>query len=148
MGSRFQKIAGIGGIMLSSLSLTFVSIITQVAPSIAQTNSLQRAFDEAFYDNDKIYFSNRSIGRQIDFILGQGTLFRNSFTDNEINRDASNIHDLYVRALYQQVASDPVIRTPDLPNPFENSLLTIPLTPNLNYQVPGSGLIYNPIPLQ
>lgn len=93
---------------------------------------IDQQFERTFFDNDKEFYINRSLERQLDFLFG----FRNSFTDNEINRDSRRIHELYVEVLEQQNTSDPIIRTPDLPNPFNRSLLQIPPT---NFNRPGAG---------
>ncbi len=91
---------------------------------------LDQKFEREFFDNDREYYINRSLERQLDFLFG----IRNSFSENEINRDARGIHELYVEVLEQQTTSDPIIRTPDLPNPFNRSLLQIPPT---NFNRPG-----------
>ncbi len=82
-------------------------------------------FQELFYSNDKPFFENRSIIRQLDTIFGIGS-FKNSFVENEIHADTRAIHEFYVEALANQVASDPVVRTRDLPNPYETSILQSP----------------------
>lgn len=82
-------------------------------------------FQELFYSNDKPFFENRSIIRQLDTIFGIGS-FKNSFVENEIHADTQAIHEFYVEALANQVSSDPVVRTRDLPNPYETSILQSP----------------------
>lgn len=82
-------------------------------------------FQELFYSNDKPFFENRSVIRQLDMIFGIGS-FKNSFVENEIHADTQAIHEFYVEALANQVASDPVVRTRDLPNPYETSILQSP----------------------
>lgn len=143
MGVRLQNWLGLLA-AISSLSVGG-AIITQATPSSAQT-TVQEAFERTFYDNDKPFFQNRGIGRQIDFLFGQGTLYKNSFLENEINRDGREIHNLYVDVLNQQVSSDPVIRTPDLPNPYNSSIFSLPPAPAFNNRIPGSELIFESIP--
>lgn len=79
-------------------------------------------FQQLFYSNDKPFFENRSIFRQLDTIFGIGS-FSNSFVENEIHADTQAVDNFYEEALAHQVASDPVVRTRDLPNPYDSSIL-------------------------
>ena len=47
-----------------------------------------------------------------------------SYPDHQAKRDFKKVDLLYKDIMLKQVASDPVLRTPDLPNPFNSSLLT------------------------
>ena len=67
--------------------------------------------------------------RQLDSFLGSGSGFSNSFPENEIARDAELVNTLYRDVLTQQSSNDPYLRTPDLPNPYDSSLL---MSPRLN----------------
>lgn len=115
-----------------------------VAQDAAQSGRLAEEFNQAFYENAKPFWQNRAPWGQIKFLLGPGVIFRNSFTENEIMRDARSVHNLYVDAMNQQVASDPVIRTPDLPNPYNSSIFSQPgfsggarpLGTQLNFGIP------------
>ncbi|PLZ90418.1 hypothetical protein CI594_18870, partial [Fischerella thermalis CCMEE 5196] len=53
----------------------------------------------------------------------------NTFPENQIARDSELVYILYQDVLYQQVSNDPYLRTPDLPNPYNTSLL---MSPGLN----------------
>lgn len=88
--------------------------------------TIPEAFERAFFKNDPQFFRNNSIERQVNVIFGPGSLFRNSFPENEISRDARLVHQLYEQVLNQQTSSDPVVRTPDLPNPYSTSILSSP----------------------
>lgn len=136
---------GIGVLGLTALvSGVLTSTPTSAQEDASQPGRLAEQFNQAFYENDKPFWQNRSPLRQIDFLLGPGIIFRNSFTENEIMRDGRAIHNLYVDALNQQVASDPVIRTPDLPNPYNTSIFSQPafsggarpLGTQLNFGIP------------
>lgn len=150
MGGRFQNMMGVLGLTISSVAAVG-AIISQAAPSNAEPSeqiTVQEAFERTFYSNDKPFFQNRGIGRQIDFFLGQGSLYRNSFIENEMNRDGREVHNLYVDVLNQQVSSDPIIRTPDLPNPYNSSILSFPSAPAFNNSIPGSELLFETTPLR
>lgn len=88
--------------------------------------SVADTFNRAYFKNDPNFFRNRSVKNQLDLIFGPGSLIRNSFPENKINRDAELIDILYQDTLRQQVSSDPIIRTRDLPNPYETSILQSP----------------------
>lgn len=119
--------------LLSALALAAASSFLAVAAK-AQTDPLgyepirletvTEAFDRAFFQESGDFYRNRSIQRQIGYIIGPGLPGKAGFPELEIERDAKRIDILYRDALEQQVSSDPVIRTPDLPNPFSASLLS------------------------
>ena len=73
------------------------------------------AVDEAFYDHDKNYMDNRTLGRNLAWIFGFG------FPENEITRDARSVNELTQDLIRQQSTSDPTLRTPDMPNPYNTS---------------------------
>lgn len=102
---------------------------------------IDEQFERVFFDNDREYFNNRSLERQLDYLFG----IRNSFTENEINRDAKNIHELYVEVLEQQVGRDPILLTPDMPNPFNTSLRQLPPY-NVNRPFGGREFINEELP--
>lgn len=86
-------------------------------------DTIPEAFDRAFFNDSGIFYKNRSFPRQLDVILGTGLPGRAAFPELEIERDAKLVNLLYRDALEQQVSSDPVLRTPDLPTPYNSSLL-------------------------
>jgi hypothetical protein len=86
--------------------------------------SVDQAFEEEFFEASGTYFRNRSIFEQADTILGFGVPA--AFPELEIEADAADIHELYVDLLALQVGSDPILRVPDLPNPYCTSLLLLP----------------------
>jgi hypothetical protein len=77
------------------------------------------AFNHAFSKRSGDYFTNDTIGSQFKFVFGIG-----GYSDRQITQDANLIETLYRDFMEQQVSGDPVIRTPDLENPFNSSLLT------------------------
>jgi hypothetical protein len=83
---------------------------------------IDEQFNRVFFSNDREFFQNRSVSRQLDFLFG----LRNSFPENEITRDGRGVHNLYVEVLERQVGSDPILLTPDLPSPFNTSLRQMP----------------------
>jgi hypothetical protein len=72
----------------------------------------------------------------IELSLKSGSLFRNSFPESEIARDAELVNVVYRDVLNQQVGNDPYIRTPDLPNPYNTSLM---MSPRLNSNMLKTG---------
>lgn len=120
-------------ISLSAISTLFVTFgaKAQIAPTDSQLFSPENpaeVFDRAFgfgaFSGD--FFENRTIESQIGYILGPGPINRSSYLENEITRQAFLIDLLYRDLLENQVSSDPVIRTPDLANPFATSLYLNP----------------------
>ncbi|MGF1513061.1 MAG: hypothetical protein ACFB5Z_05110 [Elainellaceae cyanobacterium] len=108
----------------------WISLLALVASPIALSESaaaqelegsIQAEFEDAFFGNDEDFFNNRSIARQVSFLLGIG------FTDVEIVSSGENVHDVYEDVLRLQANSGPIILTPDLPNPYQTSVLLSPI---------------------
>lgn len=148
MGLRFKNIISILVIVttasIPSISLAQSSLITRLRGG---NETLSKTFNRAFFKNDPEFFRNRSIKRQIDLILGIGSLKRNSFPETKILQDANLIDIVYQDSLEQQAARDLVIRTPDLPNPYGTSILLSPRV-NVNSPVEESEVIFETQPPQ
>lgn len=116
--------------LISGLLVVAASIgIPTIAAAETETSDYQtpnEVFEKAFYENYPNFYNNGGLFREIDWIFGTGSLFKNSFPENEIERDAELLNVLYQDMLEQQTTSDPYIRTPDLPSPYNTSLLASP----------------------
>jgi hypothetical protein len=124
---------------LSGLFVLFAAGAGFPCVAVAETANAETANDvveRAFFTNDRTFYDNNSFRRQVDWMLGSGSLFRNSFPENEIARDGELVNVVYRDVLTQQVGNDPYIRTPDLPNPYGTSLL---MSPRLNSNKLKSG---------
>ncbi|MEM9772441.1 MAG: hypothetical protein AAF889_12745 [Cyanobacteria bacterium P01_D01_bin.73] len=92
---------------------------------VSERNEVQRpptvleAVDEAFFNRDKDYVTNRGLGRTLAWIFGVG------FPENEITSDSRSVQELYTDLMRQQTTSDPTIRTPDMPNPYNTSFMEL-----------------------
>lgn len=126
MRMKLRGILATIAIALAASSIANVAAAQTANQSSEPTRPLNDEFLRAFYANDGNFFQNRRLGRQIDFVLGVGTNFLNSFTDNEITGDGRAVNRLYNEALRDQTLSDGIIRTPDQENPFDTSLLLLP----------------------
>jgi hypothetical protein len=110
-------------------SLLVFWTISSFLPAAAFADPGQQAssvFENAFFSHDRNYYENGSLKRQIDSLFGPGSVFGTTFPDNEIAKDGELVHSLYRDMLVQQSMNDPYIRTPDLPNPYDSSLLMSP----------------------
>ena len=86
-----------------------------IFPNVVTT--LEEQALDTFYSNDQDYLDNRSIGRQVLWIFGI------RYTDHEIVDDGKAIQSFVQEAWDEQNSNTAVIRTMDLPNPFQSSLL-------------------------
>ncbi|MBD2773409.1 hypothetical protein [Iningainema tapete] len=121
------------GFQCKSLSAVIVLIATIAFSSVAvaQTKTINYeetndVFNRAYFQNDPDFYENQTFQRQVNWIIGPGSFFRNSFPESEIARDAELVNIVYRDVLTQQVSNDPYLRTPDLPNPYNTSLLASP----------------------
>jgi hypothetical protein len=126
MGIKLKPFGGL--LILLAVSIAFPSVASaETKTSNNQTTS--DVFEGAFFRHDRNFYENSSLKRQLDSFLGAGPGFGGSFPENEIARDAELVNTLYHDVLTQQAGNDPYIRTPDLPNPYDTSLM---MSPRLN----------------
>lgn len=146
MGLMFKSLTGV--LVLLAAATGFSSAATAepaLSTQLGGYETTAERFNRAFFKNDLDFYRNRSIGRQLDLILGPGSLIRNSFPENEIRRDAELVNILYRDTLQQQVSRDPIIRTPDLPNPYETSVLQSPSI-KVNSPAVGREFVFEALP--
>lgn len=86
------------------------------AAASANTQNLSEAMERTLYANGGSYHRNLGIEAQFSQLFGL------RYSDLEYQADAQNVDRLYRAAMYQQGVCDGVIRTRDLPNPFNSSL--------------------------
>jgi len=128
MGMRFKGLVSL--FVLATASTVFTSAaVAQEQVSVSDrisTETLNDAFNRALYTNSGNFFREQGLLNQTNTILGQGSIVRNSFAENRIARDARLVNLLYRDALQQQASDGPLIRTPDLPTPYDTSVLVNP----------------------
>jgi len=98
------------------------------------------AWYEAYFDNDKDFYANRSFGRQLAWQFG----FR--FPDLEIEADGKSVNDFYNYMMDRQARSGPILRTPDLVNPFNSSLFTLPSAQVGSRRSPRGEFVFETLP--
>jgi hypothetical protein len=125
MGFKFKTLGGLL-VLIAAASSPSVALAQDSAPNYETASD---SMERAFFKNDPNFYRNNSFKRELDLILGSGSLFRNSFPENEIARDAELVNTVYRDVMMQQATNDPYIRTPDLPNPYNTSLM---MSPRLN----------------
>jgi hypothetical protein len=99
----------------------------QKTPQTATSqDSLNEVFERAFFHNMNSFYESTGILDQLNTQLGIYPFkVPAAFPENQIARDAELLHEIYKDALQQQ-SSLPRMRTRDLPNPFDTSLLENP----------------------
>lgn len=122
MGIKFQAIGSLL-LLLASISFPDFGAAQAQTPNYETPNEV---FERAFFRNDPNFYGNQTLKSQINEILGFGSIFRNSFPENKIARDAELVNIVYRDVLNQQVGHDRYIRTRDLPNSYDSSLLASP----------------------
>ncbi|MEI6444854.1 MAG: hypothetical protein WCO29_17395 [Nostocales cyanobacterium ELA583] len=123
MGIKFPVLSGL--LVLLATSFAF-SPVAQAETETPHTETTSNTFERAYFRNDPNFYENRSLKRQVDSFIGSRKKFGAAFPDNEITKDAELVNTLYHDALAQQTTNDPYLRTPDLPNPYDSSLLMTP----------------------
>lgn len=139
---RFRNLSCVLVLVAAASGFPFAAIAQSTSTQPSSNEAISETFNRAFFTSDPEFYRNRSFGRQLDLILGL-----DSFTEDEITRDAERVNNLYEDTLERQVSSDPIIRTRDLPNPYETSILrSRSLKPNS--RVEGRQFIFEALPPQ
>jgi hypothetical protein len=120
---KFKTFGGLLVLLAAGIAFPTVASAQTETPKTETTNDV---FERAYFRYDRNFYENGSLKRQLDSFLGSGPGFGGSFPENEIARDAKLVNTLYNDVLTQQVGNDPYIRTPDLPNPYDTSLMMSP----------------------
>ncbi len=94
-------------------------------------NNIPGLFNRAVNNNTGRFYDYTNILGQFNSLFGWRTFPQGSYFDNMITRDAKLTETLYYDVMQQQ-QSGPLIRTRDLPNPFDTSLQENP-----SYLSPG-----------
>lgn len=126
MDIKLKPFAGLLILLAAGIAFPSVASAQTATPNYETTNDV---FERAYFSHDRNFYENGSLKRQLDSFLGSGSSFGGSFPENEIAHDAELVNTLYHDVLTQQVGNDPYIRTPDLPNPYDTSLM---MSPRLN----------------
>jgi hypothetical protein len=123
MGIKFQPLSSLFVLLATAIAFPSVVVAEPAPPNYESANDV---FERAYFRHDRNFYENSTPKRQIDAFLGSGSGFRNSFPENEIARDSELVNTLYRDVLKQQSMNDPYLRTPDIPNPYDTSLLMSP----------------------
>lgn len=121
MGLQFKRLIGVVCIAGASGVVNFAQTATAqpFQDDRIRYQTIPDAFERTFFSNDRNFYDNRSPVREIKALIGP-------FNDNEMISDGKAISSLYRKLLNQQTTSDPFIRTPDLPSPYDTTLLSLP----------------------
>ncbi len=114
---RLQLKTAIGALALLGASV----VVAPGAVAQSQPQTIAEQFERAFFRSSDTFYQNRSIFDQISYYLLPMT-----YPERQAERDAERVNKLYQSVMEFQTSSDPIIRTPDLTNPFSESLQTMP----------------------
>ncbi|NEQ29469.1 MAG: hypothetical protein F6K04_00425 [Leptolyngbya sp. SIO4C5] len=151
MGIRVKSLIGAAVAAVSSSAVMATTAIAQevvvdVTAPRTESAAVSEAINEVFYANSGTYFQNRTFWRQFSSIFGPGTFGNAAYPELEIERDAEAIHQIYEYLMAQQSRSDLYLRTPDLRNPYNTSILLLPVSQQ-DSRVVGSEFIFERLPM-
>jgi len=139
MSLRFRSLTGVS-VLVATAAILPSAAMAEPTPTTDRSSYETTAdvIERAIFKNTPNFFRDQSIPDQFNSAFGVGTVIKNSYPENQNRRDADLVDFIYRDALKQQ--SSPIIRTQDLPNPYNSSLLH-PVT-----SYPDSG--FNTLPLR
>lgn len=130
MGIRFQSILGaaaaavaIAAALPAAAQQVDISADDDVYIYDGEVITIPAGFRRLFYNYSGDFYENRTINRQITFLFGR---INGRFAEREIVWDANAINEAYEVHMALQNNSTPLVRVPDMPNPYGSSLLTSP----------------------
>ncbi len=134
----------IAGLAAATVGIGFsTTAIAQDFPLVSGVpfGQIPRQFNDAFFTREPDFYGDRSIGGQLKFLFGP-------FVENSITRDGRAVSELYREVLYRQMNAGPIIRTVDLPTPFQYSVRDLPASVGLlpNDAVPPPVTIFPQAP--
>lgn len=147
---RLTKLLGALALAVASSGLAS-AVKAQNAPlgfEPIRTETIPDAFEREFFRDSGNFYRTRTFESQVGYILGPGLPGRAGFPELQLERDARRISELYRDLIDQQASADPIIRTPDLANPFNTSLRLSPASSRFGSRVEGSEFIYETVPPQ
>lgn len=106
--------------------------LVPVQDTAVRYNPIPGLFNRAFYNETGRYYDMATISGQLNTLFGWRTFPEGSYMDNMMNREGKLVETLFYDVMQAQQAG-PLIRTADLENPFDTSLLENP-----SYLSPGS----------
>jgi hypothetical protein len=138
-GASFATIA-----LVSSLSGFGAAAQAQENPIKVYENPAE-ALEAGYFQNGKNSFDSMSLLGQWIGISGASAFPRGSYPEISIERDNRLVNAVYQDVMMQQTMNDPYLRVPDLPNPYNTSLMTLPSLQT--GRVIGTELVYDRRPL-
>ncbi|MFO7029600.1 hypothetical protein B9T07_05980 [Limnospira fusiformis CCALA 023] len=138
-----QSISGVLGVAIAST----VWVEGVQAQSRTRFQPFAEEFNQAATRSSGDAFKNQSLMGQLSVFFGlsypwPGAI--NGFPESLIADDARRVNQLYRERMLEQTLSSPTVRTPDLANPYNTSILTQPSVINqLSNDTPG-GFLFNP----
>lgn len=118
------KFKNLGSVLAIATTIILASGGTAKAQETEEPTRYQpfaEEFNRAFRRGSGDYFRNRQLAEQVGDLLGIP-----SFPDQAISQDNKNINKLYRQLMEEQFNSTPIIRTPDLPSPYDSSIMSSP----------------------
>ena len=118
MALKLKSLTGLVVFITAAIGFTSAAIAEPTSTTDARGNeTISEMFGRAIFENEPDFYRNRSVESRINLIFGL-----NSFPDRKILRDARLVNRLYQDVLNQQGSADPIIRSLDLPNPYDTSV--------------------------
>lgn len=145
MFMRFTHLVALSSIVAVSSLVASDAIAQTVMPNfeLIELESIPEAFDNAFTEKSGDSFERNALPGTFKSIFGLPV-----FPEDAIARDAEDVDKLYRQILFEQVASDPILRTPDLRNPFNTTLLSNPAMLGSQPPIPGGEFVFEVQPLR
>ncbi len=117
MRVRFEQLIGI--VVLTMCPVPYGSSVFAEEEISSASETIPEVVDRAAIQSSGGFFEQRTTGADARFLFGIG------YDENRLAKDAQRIEVIYQDLLEQQASRGPILRTPDLANPYSTSVHSI-----------------------
>lgn len=128
------------------LGVAATGVMSQAARAQSTDDTIPEAFDEILFNDSRPFYESGSYWQQFRFMFGPGFFGRAGFPELTATRDAEALNRAWTEAMHLQNETDPVLRVPDLRNPYNTSVQLMPSS-QPGAQVTGSELFFERLPM-
>jgi hypothetical protein len=119
-------VASIASSVFAHSAVAQVANVSNFNDATDNAKSTSSVFENIMTDNAGDFYQDSSMEGQLNNMFGWESGLTGSYAENEISEAGEKLNQTYNQLMKQQVGRDPVMRTRDLTNPFNTSVMENP----------------------
>jgi hypothetical protein len=135
-GTMSTRLINLTTILLASIASSVFAhsaVAQSVTPPVesfndisADSSSTATIFEKLLTDTAGDFYQDTSLEGQLNNMFGWEDGLMGSYSENQITEAGIKLNQAYNQLMKQQVGNDPLMRTRDLANPFNTSIMENP----------------------